>query len=42
MDYLNRRQFLKSAYLVSLAGLLPSANSWAYSSGYAGSNSNKL
>jgi uncharacterized protein (DUF1501 family) len=42
MHYLNRRQFLKSAYLVSLAGLLPSANSWAYSSGSAGSNSNKL
>ena len=42
MYYLNRRQFLRSAYLVSLAGLLPSANSWAYSTGYPGSSSNKL
>ncbi len=42
MYYLNRRQFLRSAYLVSLAGFLPSANSWAYSAGSADPNSSKL
>lgn len=42
MYYLNRRQFLRSAYLVSLAGLLPSTNSWAYSTGNSDSSNNKL
>ncbi len=42
MYYLNRRQFLRSAYLVSLAGLLPSTNSWAYSNGNSDSSNNKL
>lgn len=42
MYYISRRQFLKSASLIPLAGFLPSANSWAYSTGNAGSASNKL
>jgi uncharacterized protein (DUF1501 family) len=42
MDYLNRRQFLQNASLISLASLFPGTSSWAYSNGNPGSTDAKL
>ncbi len=42
MDYLNRRQFLQNASLISLTALFPGTSSWAYSNGNPGSTDNKL
>ena len=42
MYYINRRQFLRNASLISLSALFPGTSSWAYSNGNPASKSNKL